>query len=194
MSLSHDKRESTVGAGREREGEECSSMSGCLNQKTNKERGYSRRGADGAQAERQMVWCALQVFLCIVRDCGMKDASMDLTLLSPPRTPYGGRKNHPSCGLCSKYSLGLNVQSVWTKIGTSYAIHPPSVCPCLPLYHYSITPAMVTIRSHFLLFERCYLKIFVGKRGVLIIIVSLAPRSRQPLSHFVRLPDAFSTY
>ena len=33
MSLSHDKRESTVGAGREMEGEECSSRSGCLNQK-----------------------------------------------------------------------------------------------------------------------------------------------------------------
>ena len=59
MSLSRDKRESTVGTGREREGNECSSMSGYLNQKTNKERRYSRRGADGAQAERQMVWCAL---------------------------------------------------------------------------------------------------------------------------------------
>ena len=43
MSLSREKWESPVGTGREREGEECSSMSGCLNQKTNKEfvlRGY----------------------------------------------------------------------------------------------------------------------------------------------------------
>ena len=94
--------------------------------------GYSRCGADGAQAERQMVWCALQVFLCmIVHDCCMKDGSMDLTLLTPPRTPYGGRKNHPSCGLCSIYSSRLNVQSVWTKIGTS------SVPSYIPLFHHA---------------------------------------------------------
>ena len=127
MSLSREKRESPVGTGREREGEESSSMSGCLNQKTNKElvlRGYSRRGADGAQAERlNGLARALNLSLPFATMWYERPPQLwDLALLSLP-TEIG--RKHPSCGLLFS-CRGWMYNPYWT------------VCPA---FIYTIVPS-----------------------------------------------------
>ena len=199
MSLSHDKRESTVGAGREMEGEECSSRSGCLNQKNQQgARIQSSRRGWGSSGTANGLVSAPSLSLYRSRLWHERRLNGLDTLESP--TDSLRRQKEPS-ELWSLFYILIEVnvqyvQSVWRKIGTSYVIHLPSVCPCLPLFHCSVTPATRYGYNPFALLalRKMQSETLCREEGCTYnnsVIGTTQSATSVPLA---RLPDAFSTY
>ena len=84
----------------------------------------------------------------------------------------------------------IRMDENWYIIRYSPSFSLP-VSSFIPLFHhagYGYNPFAVLVLRNMISETLC------REEGCTYNIVSLAPRSRQPLSHFARLPDAFNTY